>query len=284
MANTSQIPDVVKVWSADSRYMRAEGEIFVKYYSKIPSRFCRVSFDTEMLNRKHRGIFAPLSFIPHKDEISFIWDQFQFIQRHPWLDARGQAWLWTIQCRSRVPWYKRNIQLAVISIDMVRDSVSRDHAAQWSGIEGEKQRTPKTDPWGTPKGRSALESKQSPSLIRRHVPVIYNLNQSSTSPVTPNQSSSLLKRIVWSMVSKAVDRTSKVRKLKLLMRNCWDHKWNVLLSLTGFNLSLGLRSKWRLWYLALCENLCQHESERASAGTLAGHPNLCLLKAHLQVS
>ena len=33
------------------------------------------------------------------------------------------------------------MQLAVVSIEMVRDSVSRDHAAQWSGVDGEKQRT-----------------------------------------------------------------------------------------------------------------------------------------------
>ena len=28
----SQIPDVVKSWAADPRYMWADGEIFVKYY------------------------------------------------------------------------------------------------------------------------------------------------------------------------------------------------------------------------------------------------------------
>ena len=36
---------------------------------------------------------------------------------------------------------KRHIQLAVISIEMVRDSVSTDHATHWSGVEGEKHRT-----------------------------------------------------------------------------------------------------------------------------------------------
>ena len=36
---------------------------------------------------------------------------------------------------------QRNIQLAIISIEMMRYSIPRDHAAQWSGIEGEKQRT-----------------------------------------------------------------------------------------------------------------------------------------------
>ena len=55
--------------------------------------------------------------------------------------------------------------------------------------------------------RSALEDKQSPSLILWHLPVKYDLNQSSAFPVTPNQSSSLLKKIVLSMVSKAASVT-----------------------------------------------------------------------------
>ena len=36
--------------------MSAEGEIFIKYYTEITSRFSRVSVDTEKLNWKHRGI------------------------------------------------------------------------------------------------------------------------------------------------------------------------------------------------------------------------------------
>ena len=34
--------------------MRTEGEMFVKYYSKVLCRFCWVSFDTYTLNGKHR--------------------------------------------------------------------------------------------------------------------------------------------------------------------------------------------------------------------------------------
>ena len=52
--------------------MWAVGAIFVKYYNKIPSRFCRVMFGTEKLNRKHKREFAPLSLIPAKEKISFI--------------------------------------------------------------------------------------------------------------------------------------------------------------------------------------------------------------------
>ena len=63
--------------------LSGEGEIFIIYYSEIPSRFTRVSFDTENLKGKHRDVFAPLSSIPNKKEFSFIWVQFQFIRRHP---------------------------------------------------------------------------------------------------------------------------------------------------------------------------------------------------------
>ena len=90
--NTPQIPHMVKAWVTDYRNMWAEGDIFIKYYTEITSRFSRLSFDTEKLNWIHREVFAPLSFVPNKEEFSFIWVQFQFIGRHPWLD-RGQTWL-----------------------------------------------------------------------------------------------------------------------------------------------------------------------------------------------
>ena len=56
--------------------MSAEGEIFIKYYTEITSRFSRVSFDTEKLSWKHRELFSPLSFVPNKEKFSFIWVQF----------------------------------------------------------------------------------------------------------------------------------------------------------------------------------------------------------------
>ena len=89
-ANTLQIPYMVKAWATDCWYIWAEGDIFIKYYTKIPSRF-RVCFDTEKLNWKHREVFAPLSFVPNKEEFSFIWVQFRLIRRQPWLH-RGQTW------------------------------------------------------------------------------------------------------------------------------------------------------------------------------------------------
>ena len=69
--------------------MWAEGEIFVKNYPKIPTRFSRVSFDTEKLNMKHREIFASLSFISAKEEFTLIWVHFHlFVDIHDGTEAK----------------------------------------------------------------------------------------------------------------------------------------------------------------------------------------------------
>ena len=52
--------------------MLAGGEIFIKYYTEVTSRFSRVSFDTEKINWKYREVFAPLSFVPNKLIIDVI--------------------------------------------------------------------------------------------------------------------------------------------------------------------------------------------------------------------
>ena len=64
-------------------YVSERCELLIKYYSQDPERISRVSFDTKKLKRKHREVFALLSFIPDKEEFSFIWVQFQFIRRNP---------------------------------------------------------------------------------------------------------------------------------------------------------------------------------------------------------
>ena len=59
-------------------------EIFVKYYSKIPRRFCWVNFDTEKLSRKHGVVFPPLPFIPDKEEFSSS----LFLDIYGWTEAK----------------------------------------------------------------------------------------------------------------------------------------------------------------------------------------------------
>ena len=78
-----------------------------------------------------------------------------------------------------------------------------------------KAEVPKRTPEGLQIWDQLWRDKQSPSLILWHLPVKYDLNQLSAFPVTPNQSLSLLSRIVWSMVSKAAERSSNVSAVTL---------------------------------------------------------------------
>ena len=51
------------------------------------------------------------------------------------------------------------------SVEVVRDSVSKDYATQCSGIESKKQRSYDW-PRGTPKGKSTLDDRELPNLMR----------------------------------------------------------------------------------------------------------------------
>ena len=73
---------MVKAWVTDCWYVWAQGEIFIENYPKIPSKFSRVSFDTEKLNRKHREVFALLSFVSDKEEFSLL------VDIHDWTEAK----------------------------------------------------------------------------------------------------------------------------------------------------------------------------------------------------
>ena len=101
---------------------------FVKYYSNIPSRLYWVSFDTKKLNRKQRYLLWCNSF-PDKEEFSFFWVQFLF----PFFPS-------TFMTGERPSSIVNHLVPSLDTKEMMRDSVSRDHATQWSGIEGKQQR------------------------------------------------------------------------------------------------------------------------------------------------
>ena len=65
-------------------------------------------------------IIAPLSFVSDKEEFSFVWIQFH---QHPGLNRRQER-LESIQCYSNVAQWKGHIHLAIISLEVVRDSMS----------------------------------------------------------------------------------------------------------------------------------------------------------------
>ena len=55
--------------------------------------------------------------------------------------------------------------MMIISIEMMRASMSGDQASKWSGIESKKQRDQELTPWGTLNERTDLEDRQLTSLI-----------------------------------------------------------------------------------------------------------------------
>ena len=62
-----------------------------------------------------------------------------FVDIHDWTEAKHDCRPFSAAAES--PGEKGNIQLAIISIEMMRDSMSGDQAIKWSGIESKKQRT-----------------------------------------------------------------------------------------------------------------------------------------------
>ena len=88
--NTLQIPHMVKAWATDCWNRWEEGEVSVKYYTKITSRFSRVSFDTEKLDWKHREVFAPLSrsFPIRRDSVLSGFSCSLLVDIHDWTEAK----------------------------------------------------------------------------------------------------------------------------------------------------------------------------------------------------
>ena len=80
---------MVNASAAHCWYIWVEGEIcqILLQHSK---QILLGQFDTENLIRKHREVFAPLSFVLDKEEFSFIWLQFHclFIDIHDWTEAK----------------------------------------------------------------------------------------------------------------------------------------------------------------------------------------------------
>ena len=74
---------------------------------------------------------------------------------------------------------------------------------------------PSTEPWGTPKGIRVIGESIPSSLICWLLSVKYEENQLSALPENPYQFRSLIKNISWSVVSKAADKSSKVRTVTL---------------------------------------------------------------------
>ena len=89
----------------------------------------------------------------------------------------------------------------------------------WGVVYSVKSRGPSTEPWGDTNGKLSFRRKSpSSSLICWLLPVKYEGNWCSTWPDIPNQFCNLPKSMEWSMVSKAGDKSNKVRAVT--MRPC----------------------------------------------------------------
>ena len=134
-----KIPNMVEAWAADCNKWEQRVKFLSKYTPKIPSRRCGVCYDTWKLHWKQREKADPWSF--SEEEFCFVWIQLQFIHQHQWQD-KGQRKSQTNQCYNRVVWCQGHI----ITKEIMRNCVSRDHMTKQSGIEGEGLRTKNSPP------------------------------------------------------------------------------------------------------------------------------------------
>ena len=74
-----------------------------------------------------------------------------------------------------------------------------------------KSKGPKTEPCGTPHDVGNMSEKQLPILMACCLLVRYEVNQLRAVPDMPYHVDRRVMRILWSMVSKAADRSSRVR-------------------------------------------------------------------------
>ena len=74
-----------------------------------------------------------------------------------------------------------------------------------------KSKGPKTEPCGTPHDVGNMSEKQLPILMAICLSVRYEVNQLRAVPDMPYHVDRRVMRILWSMVSKAADRSSRVR-------------------------------------------------------------------------
>ena len=74
-----------------------------------------------------------------------------------------------------------------------------------------KSKGPKTEPCGTPHDVGNMSEKQLPVLMACCLSVRYEVNELRAVPDMPYHVDRRVMRILWSMVSKAADRSSRVR-------------------------------------------------------------------------
>ena len=106
-----------------------------------------------------------------------------------------------------VAWIKGSVQLRIISKGLELYWVLGIQIREGFSVHDNKT-GPRTDPWGTPNDSGAGPESCPNTETNSILPVIYDLNHASAVLSTPRCDCSHAKRISWSMVSKAADRSS----------------------------------------------------------------------------
>ena len=97
-----------------------------------------------------------------------------------------------------------------------------------------KSKGPRTEPWGTPQEEICSEEKSLSHLTRKERDVRKDLNQFKTEPWIPNQDERRVIRMLWSMVSKAAERSRRQRQDNLGSNAHADHKQPTILVLCSW--------------------------------------------------
>jgi len=91
-----------------------------------------------------------------------------------------------------------------------------DESAEGGSVHDEKQR-PRMEPWGTPQEEVQKDQKVLLHLTWNERDDKYDLNWLRTKPWIPNQDERRVSKMLWSMVSKAAERSRRHRH-----DNCCD--------------------------------------------------------------
>ena len=139
---------MIETCSAHLGDMRSKLEVVVEDDTKIPSRVGRGSFNVKKSDGEKGLIFLTLLSVANEQELRFVRVKLELVSKHPIRD-RTHTQLKHSERVRRVTRGKGNIQLAVISIQVVIDGVFVDNSAERSGVHCEKERTKDGALWHT---------------------------------------------------------------------------------------------------------------------------------------